>query len=133
VVGTPTVGTAVPVVVVPVATTVPVTTAVPVATAVPVLTAVPVVAAVAVMVPVAPAVAVVPGVTVGLGVTVWAIAAAPNITLATPRVAAALNHLLLIAVLFLLVLSALSYLGFMARAMRDTLQTSSVAYAGLKP
>jgi hypothetical protein len=127
----------VPVVVVPVATEV--APAVPVATAVaavPVLTAVPVVpvvAAVAVTVPVAPAVAVVPGVTVGLGVTVWAIAAAPNITLATPSVAAALNHLLLIAVLFLLVLSALSYLGFMARAMRDTLQTSLVAYAGLKP
>jgi hypothetical protein len=85
------------------------------------------------MVPVAPAVAVVPGATVGLGVTVWAIAAAPNITLATPSVAAALNHLLLIAVLFLLVLSIPSYLGFMARAMRDTLQTSLVAYAGLKP
>jgi hypothetical protein len=38
-------------------------------------------------------------------VAVCAIAAAPNIMLAMPMVAAALNHLLLIAVFFLLVLT----------------------------
>jgi hypothetical protein len=120
------------VVVVPVATAVEPTVAVPVVTTV----AVPVVTAVLVTVPLAPAVVVAVGAppVVGLGVTVCAMAAAPNIILATPRVAAALNHLLLIAVFILLVLSLyFQSWGYWLAPVEKTLQTSLVAYVGMKP